>query len=284
MPIDLEKALGAELETRVTSWNANDVILYHLGVGAGVGKARDPKELEYTYESRLKVLPSFGVIPVGGAVGGLTRAPGVDINFALVLHGEQSVELHRPIPAQAKTETRARIAEIWDKGSAALIVVETVTHKQGGEALFTNRFSIFARDEGGFGGESGPRAADGVPDREPDLVSSTPTAEHQALLYRLSGDTNPLHVDPEFAKKAGFERPILHGLCTYGIVCKAVIDAALDGDVERVAGYGARFSGVVYPGQTIVTSIWRENGRLLLTATAGEPPSAVLGNATITLR
>lgn len=284
MPIDVRRALGAELGRTEGSWSADDVILYHLSLGAGRERALDARELEYTYERSLKVLPSFGVIAGGGAMGGLVRAPGVDIDFALVLHGEQQLILHRSIPTAAKVETSARIVEIWDKGSAALIVVETVTRELGGEPLFTNRFSIFARGAGGFGGEAGPSPRNVPPRREPDLVVSSTTVDRQALLYRLNGDKNPLHVDPEFAAKAGFQRPILHGLCTYGIVCKAVVDGALDGDVERVASYEARFSGVVFPGQTVVTSMWRQDGAILLTAAAGEPASTVITNGRIGLR
>ena len=136
------------------------------------------------------------MIPVFGAVGGMAGVPGIQINFALVLHGEQDIEIHRPIPVRAKIESHGRIAGIYDKGKAALIVVEVETKEQGGAPLFTNRFSIFARGEGGFGGESGPKAGNESPTRKPDAVVESPTVSHQALLYRLSGDKNPLHADP----------------------------------------------------------------------------------------
>ncbi len=284
MPIDLEKALGAELAPSEGSWSRDDVILYHLGIGAGAGKPTDAKELEYTYEKSLKVLPSFGVIPVFGAVGGMGAVPGIDINFALVLRGEQEIELHRPLPVEAEIESQGRIAGIYDKGKAALVVIETVTSEKGGDKLFTNRFSIFARGEGGFGGESGPRAGNAAPEREPDLVVDSPTVSHQALLYRLSGDKNPLHADPEFAKLGGFDTPILHGLCSFGVVCKAVVDAALDGDVTRVGGYSARFAGVVFPGETVRTSVWREDGKLLISAGTLERDAPVISHSAITLR
>ncbi|HVR29997.1 MAG TPA: MaoC/PaaZ C-terminal domain-containing protein [Thermoanaerobaculia bacterium] len=286
MPIDAAKAVGARLPKGSTSWTADDVILYHLGIGAGTGagKVTDRRELEYTYERYLKVLPSFGVVQAGSGPGGLGRVPGISINFALVLHGEQAIEIHRPIPVAARAESTARVAGIYDKGRAALIVIESVTREKGGEPLFTNRFSIFARGEGGFGGDPGPKPGNEAPARAPDLVVESPTLPYQALLYRLNGDKNPLHVDPEFAKLGGFDTPILHGLCSYGIVCKAVVDAALDGAVDRVAAYQARFTGVVYPGETIVTSMWREDGRVLLQAKTAERGSPVLGNAAITLR
>jgi acyl dehydratase len=284
MPIDLEKALGAELPPSEGSWSQDDVILYQLGVGAGRDKPTDPAELEYTYEKNLKVLPSFGVIPVFGAVGGMGQVPGIQINFALVLHGEQEIEIHRPIPVAAEIESSGRIAGIYDKGKAALIIIETVTREKGGDPLFTNRFSIFARGEGGFGGESGPKAGNTPPDRKPDVVAESPTRIDQALLYRLSGDKNPLHADPEFAKLGGFDTPILHGLCSYGIVCKAVVDHALDGDVARVARYGARFAGVVFPGETIVTSMLREDDRIIIAAKSKERDTPVISNSAIVLR
>jgi acyl dehydratase len=283
MPIDLEKTRTARPIESSASWTKDQVILYHLGVGAGA-RATDPKELEYTYEKNLKVLPSYGVIPVFGAMGGLGAMPGVQINFALVLHGEQDIEIHRPIPPEAKTRSSARLANIYDKGKAALIVMEVATKLESGEPLFTNRFSIFARGEGGFGGDAGPRPGNEPPSRKPDVVAESPTLPQQALLYRLNGDKNPLHADPEFAKLGGFDRPILHGLCSFGIVCKAVVDHCLDGDTAKVARYQARFAGVVFPGETIVTSAWKDGKQILIQAATKERSSPVISNAAITLR
>ena len=214
MSIDVKKALAASIPTQQSSWDEDDVILYHLGIGAGVGKATDAKELEYTYEKSLKVLPSFAVIPVTSSLASLTHVLGIDINSALLLHGEQEVEIHRPLPVAAEIESSARIAGIYDKGKAALIVLEVKTRLKAGEPLFTNRFSLFARGEGGFGGDSGPRRGSEIPARKPDAVVETSTVPHQPLLYRLSGDKNPLHVKPSFAKRGGFDitnpaRPLL---------------------------------------------------------------------------
>jgi acyl dehydratase len=284
MPIDLEKALKAQLPDAEASWDHDRVILYHLGIGAGA-KATDPNELEYCYERKLKVLPSFGVIPVFSALGSIAAIPGVQINFALVLHGEQDIEIHKPLPPMAKVKSSVRVAGIYDKGKAALIVLEVATRAaESGDPLFTNRFSIFARGEGGFGGESGPKSTLEAPDRAPDFVVESPTLPQQALLYRLSGDKNPLHADPEFAKLGGFDKPILHGLCSYGIVCKAVVDTALAGDVAKVARYQARFAGVVFPGETLVTSMWRDGGRILVSAKTRERGTPVIANSAITLR
>jgi acyl dehydratase len=283
MPIDPKKALGATLPDSTGSWEKDDVILYHLGVGAGA-RATDPKELEYTYEKNLKVLPSFGVIPVFGSMGGFAGVPGMQINFALVLHGEQDIEIHRPIPPEAKIKSTGRIAGLYDKGKAALIVNEIDTRLESGERLFTNRFSIFARGEGGFGGDPGPKPGNEAPSRKPDVVAESPTLPQQALLYRLCGDKNPLHADPDFAKLGGFDRPILHGLCSFGIVCKAVVDHCLGGDTAKVARYQARFSGVVFPGETIVTSAWQDGKTILISAATKERKTPVLSNAAITLR
>jgi len=258
-------------------------MLYHLGIGAGFEKPTDPKELEYTYEKNLKVLPSFAVIPLAGTLSGLENIPGLDINLWMVLHGEQETILHRPIPVSGVVENKRRIAEIWDKGKAALIIMETVSSDAEGP-LFTNRFSIFARGEGGFGGEPGPKAGNKAPERAPDVIAESRTMPNQALIYRLCGDKNPLHVDPEFAAVGGFDKPILHGLSSFGVVCKAAVDSALDGDVTRVARYQVRFADVVFPGETIITSLWREEGRLLIAARTKERDTPVITNAVIELR
>jgi acyl dehydratase len=283
MPIDPSKALGAKIEGSKTSWTRDDVILYHLGIGAGAPQT-DPGELEYTYEKNLKVIPSYGVIPAFRSLGSLASVPGLQFNPALLLHGEQDLEIHTDIPPEGTVTTSGQIAAIYDKGKAAVLVLETVSTLESGDPLFTNRFSIFLRGEGGFGGDAGPKAGNRAPDREPDQVVESPTLPQQALLYRLSGDKNPLHADPEFAKLGGFDTPILHGLCSFGIVCKAVIDHAQGGDTASVARYQVRFAGVVFPGETLVTSLWREGDRILIDAKTKERGSPVLSNAAITVR
>ncbi len=201
----------------------------------------------------------------------------------MLLHGEQDIEIHRPLPTSAKLENAVRIAGIYDKGKAALVVLEVKTI-EGGSPLFTNRFSLFLRGEGGFGGDAGPKVGNEAPARAADLVVETKTLPQQSLLYRLSGDKNPLHADPGFAKMGGFDVPILHGLCSFGIVCKAAVDRALGGDVAKVARYQARFAGVFFPGETMVTSIWKEPGKLLVAASSKERGAPVISNAAITLR
>jgi len=283
MPIDPSKALGAQLGEGQYTYTKDQVILYHLGLGAGV-PATDPGELEYTYEKNLKVLPSFGVIPTFGAIGSIGNIPGLEFNFAMLLHGEQDLEIHQPIPPEATITNRGKVAEIWDKGKAALVVLQVDTSDESGQPLFTNRFSLFLRGEGGFGGEPGPKAGNAAPDRAPDGVIESPTLPQQALIYRLSGDKNPLHADPEFAKMGGFDKPIIHGLCSYGVVCKAVVDNVLGGDVTKVARYQARFAGVGFPGETYLTSYWKEGDKILIQSKSKERDAVIISNAAITIR
>lgn len=249
MPIDAAQALAAEPRSGEISWTRKDVLLYHLGIGAGV-PATDPDELRYTLESRLHVLPSFATVAGAGSPGVISglSMPGVDVDLAKVLHGGQTLTLHRPIPVEGTATATSRIAAVYDKGKAAVLVMRTEVRDADGP-LWTNDAQIFVRGEGGWGGDRGPSARPEPPAGEPDRVVERHLREDQALLYRLSGDWNPLHADPEFAKPAGFERPILHGLCTYGVTLKAVVDTLLGGDVGRVRSYTARFAGVVYPGR-----------------------------------
>ncbi len=283
MPIDVSRVKGAELPPVRASWDADRVILYHLGLGAGSAPT-DPAELAYTYERELKVLPSYGVLPALGTLRGLLELPGMEVELWQLLHGEQATIVHEPLPPAASVTTSARVSEVWDKGKAAVVVVDAVTRSDQGTLLLTNRFGAFIRGEGGFGGESGPARGDVPPERAPDHVVACPTMPQQGLLYRLSGDKNPLHVDPDLAASAGFERPILHGLCTYGIACKAAVDAVLGGAVEQVESFRARFAGVVYPGETIEVSLWRDGREVTLAARARERDTEVLSNAGMTLR
>ncbi|MEU6799931.1 MaoC/PaaZ C-terminal domain-containing protein [Streptomyces neyagawaensis] len=257
MPIDAAKALAAEPRSAEIAWTRKDVLLYHLGIGAGI-PATDPDELRYTLESRLHVLPSFATVAGAGSpdvIGGL-NAPGVDVDLAKVLHGGQRVALHRPLPVEGRATATSRVAAVYDKGKAAVLVMRTDVADTDGP-LWTNEAQIFVRGEGGWGGERGPSARQEPPSTAPDKEVERVVREDQALLYRLSGDWNPLHADPEFAARAGFDRPILHGLCTYGITLKAVVDTVLDGEVARVRSYGTRFAGVVFPGETLRIRMWR---------------------------
>lgn len=283
MPIDPKQALGAELAGGEASWDADKIILYHLGIGAGV-PATDPRELSYTYEQGLKVIPSFGVIPVFGSLMGLGSVPGMSFNPFMLVHGEQDLEIHKEIPVSASVKSSGKVAAIYDKGSMALVIMEMVSRDEKNEPLFTNRFTIALRGEGGFGGEPGPAVKLDPPARNPDHEVEIKTLPQQALLYRLSGDKNPLHADPSFAQMGGFDRPILHGLCTYGIVCKAVVDAVLGGATEKVARYQARFSKPVFPGDTIVVKMWQEGKEVRVVASTKEGGAPVITNSAVTLR
>jgi acyl dehydratase len=281
MPIDVARALAAEPRSARLSWARNDVQLYHLGLGAGV-PATGPDELRYTLESRLHVLPSFATV-AGGAMdwADAVSAPGVDVDLAAVLHGGQEITLHRPLPVRAEATRTAAVTAVHDKGGAAVLTLRSkVTDADG--PLWTGQAQVFVRGEGGFGGVRGLSGGPREPEGPPTAVLELPIREEQALLYRLSGDWNPLHADPDFARRAGFDRPILHGLCSYGMVLKAVVDNELAGDVARVRGYAARFTGVVLPGETLRVSLWRESaGSLRARATAVERDDAPVLTATV---
>ncbi|MBF6288162.1 MaoC/PaaZ C-terminal domain-containing protein [Nocardia cyriacigeorgica] len=286
MPIDPKIALGAELPSREFAWTASDVQLYQLGLGAGA-RWTDPAELRYLDDRTPQVLPTFATVAqtLHETEPPKVSFPGIDIDLTKVVHGHQEIEVHRPIPAAGKATSTGRISEIWDKGSAAVVVQEHTITGSDGAPLWTARSSIFAKGEGGFGGERGPSTKSELPDRTPDFDVTTPTLPQQALLYRMLGDRNPLHSDPEFARAAGFPNPILHGLCTYGIVCKTATDTVLDSDASRVTGFRARFAGVLYPGETIRTRIWRGEGELIIGASVVERDNApVLADVRLTFQ
>jgi hypothetical protein len=288
MPIDVKKALAVQHKPTHQSYSPTDVIQYHIGVGAATA-ATDISQLElhYTYEENLKVLPSFGVIPVFPMMDEtFLHTPGIDVPLTSVLHGEQEIEIHRPLPAAAKLESQAAIEGIYDKGKSALVIVKVDTKEKGGDPICTNHFSIFCRGEGGFGGDRGPKAGNKAPDeRAPDFTVESKSWVSQPLLYRLTGDMNPLHADPAVAKKEGFPKPILQGLCTFGMACKAVVDNVLDGDVTKVAGYGVRFAGTFFPGETLVTKVWEDKGgKFLISSHSKESGGFVLTNAFMQLK
>jgi acyl dehydratase len=277
MPINPDVALAAELDPVEFSWTSSDVQLYHLGLGAGADPM-DPRELRYLVDDTPQVLPTFGNV---AATFHDTRPPtvqypGIDIELGKVLHASEQVTAPAPLPPSGSAKAVARFTDIWDKGKAAVIWSETSVTAPDGTLLWTTRRSIFARGEGGFGGERGTSTSASEPDRAPDLELDIVVSPHQALLYRLCGDRNPLHSDPEFAAAAGFPRPILHGLCTYGMTCKALVDALLDADVAAVASYGARFTGVAYPGETLKAGVWKEDGKLLASVTAPARENALV--------
>ncbi|CAN5872744.1 MaoC/PaaZ C-terminal domain-containing protein [soil metagenome] len=284
MPIDIDALLAADPIEWDSSWTADDVILYHLGIGAGV-PATDAQELRYTYEQDLVVLPTFGTVPGFMPIHNFADLPGLDIDLRMLVHAEHHLKLLGQLPATAKAISTCKATAVHDKRSGASVVFEMRTVVDGDE-LVRNTMTAFIKGEGGFGGEPGPSAHRiRPPKRDADAQVTTPTMEQQALLYRLSGDANPLHVDPEFAAVAGFDRPILHGMCTFGMAGKAAVDRLLGGDVEAVAGFQARFSGVVMPGDTLVHDLWWEDedeGAIVIQTRAGD--TTVLKQARILLR
>ncbi|GAA4681045.1 MaoC/PaaZ C-terminal domain-containing protein [Gordonia humi] len=280
MPIDPDVAVGADLGEQTFSWTPREIALYNLAVG-GAADPMDAVGLQYVDDVAPKTLPSFATVAANFMATQAPKVefPGVDIDLAKVVHGSQQVRVHRPLPATGTATTRTRIAEVQDKGSAAVIVQESETVDEQGAPLWTARSSIFAKGEGGFGGERGTSTRIVIPDREPDHRIMVPTLPQQALLYRLCGDRNPLHSDPAFAAAAGFDRPILHGLCTYGSVCRAVIDAVYDGDATAVVDYSASFAGIVFPGETLRIDAWDDGGRLLgAVNVVDRDDAAALGN------
>lgn len=278
MAINLDVALNAEFGASEFSWTATDVQLYNLALGAG-SDPMDPRELSYVVDGSPQVLPTFGCVAASfhDVAPPKVSWPGIEIDLAKILHASERVSVPAPLPASGSGRAVSRIVGVWDKGKAAVVELETTVTDPDGTLLWTQQRSIFARGEGGFGGERGPSGSTETPDRAPDFEVDIPVLPQQALLYRLCGDRNPLHSDPEFAAAAGFPKPILHGLCTYGMTGKAIVDAALGGDAGAVRSYAARFAGVVFPGETLRARLWVDGDRVLGTVVApGRDDAAVL--------
>lgn len=247
--------IGTESDPYERSWTSKDALLYAVGVGAGADDPLD--ELAFTTENsggvEQRVLPTYAVL--------LAQVPGArrigSFDPAMLVHAEQAFELHRPLPAQGTVRTTAKVTGIFDKGSGALVVTEsTAVDPATGDTVITSRGSAFIRGEGGFGGDRGPGDHWALPERKPDHRVTYLTRPEQALIYRLSGDRNPLHSDPRFAARAGFDRPILHGLCTYGVTGRALLHTLAGSDPARFTSMSGRFSSPVRPGESLTVSIW----------------------------
>lgn len=253
-------------------------MLYALGVGA-----RPPEDLAFLFEGNgPAVLPTYGVIPGLMAMGSVFSE--VEVNPAMILHGEQSITCHRTIPSSAEVQIAGRITEIWDKGQAAVIGFEGTASDADGP-MFTAAATLFVRGAGGFGGERGPSTKDKnvPPNREPDVVIEHATRAEQAAIYRLSGDRNPLHIDPGFAQMAGFDAPFNHGLCTFGFVGRAVLEGVFAGDIDAFGAFEGRFADQVWPEDTIITKMWRdEDGAIVEVAT--QRGNVVLNQARVSRR
>jgi acyl dehydratase len=246
-----DKIVGLTFDPLDFQWGSRDVILYALGVGA-----TPQHHLEYVYENKgPRVLPTYAVIPGMLSMGGLMGK--VEINLGMLLHGEQGITLHRELPAEAKVQVIGKVKAVWDKGKAAVVETEGVVQDKDGP-IATTTATLFIRGSGGFGGERGP-STEGVnepPAREPDHVVRDHVLPQQGAIYRLSGDLNPMHIDPEFAQNFGFDTPFLHGLCTYGIVGRAILGSVCGGDAARFVSFSARFADRVMYEDDIITKIW----------------------------
>jgi acyl dehydratase len=257
MPIDHAHVMSLTSTDQEFSYTERETMLYALGIGLG-GDPMDKSELGFVYENGLKTVPTMATVIAWGA----GRLGDSGINYSMVVHGEQRVTLHKPLPVGATILADTRFIACLDKGAgkgAVLISETSIRDKKDNAPLCTLTSSIFARADGGFGGpsEGGPETH-AIPQRAPDLEVDITTRPDQALIYRLSGDRNPLHSDPDFAKMVGFPRPILHGLCTYGITCRAVMSAYCENDSAKILSHDVRFSSPVFPGETVSVQMWRD--------------------------
>jgi Acyl dehydratase len=295
MPIYYPDILENPPTTWTFTYGDKEVMLYALGIGLGADPL-DPRELPFVYERELKVVPTAATVLSSAGVGPAGRTQSAppregwrqsEINYLMVVHGEQKVELHRPLPDYGTFTAEMRVVGAYDKGpgKGAVIINETVWTDSKGEKVATLTSSTFARGDGGFGGPSeGAPEPHKVPERAPDLSVDFPTRPDQALLYRLNGDRNPLHADPQVAKMAGFDRPILHGLCTYGITCRAVLQAITDFDPTVIQSHEARFSAPVFPGDVITVDLWRDGNVISFEARVKERGVTVIKNGKTVLR
>ncbi len=266
-------AVGNTGDVRTISWTSKDALLYAVGIGAG--QADLPFTTENTQNTPQAVFPTFAVVAGSG-----TASPGASamskigsFNFALLVHGSQAITLHRPIPVEAQATTQDRVVAMYDKGKAAVVVMENEVKLASGEPLWNTRSSVFIRGEGGWGGDRGPSGPQNEPpaDRAADHEVTLQTSPDQAFVYRLSGDRNPLHTDPAFAALGGFDRPILHGLCSYGFTGRALLAELCGNDVTRFQHVEGRFSSPVLPGDALTVRMWRTGeGEAVFTTSVGD--------------
>jgi acyl dehydratase len=274
MAINLD-IIGKEIETPPFKYDQDTVILYALGVGAGID------ELDFVYEKNLKVLPTFAVIPFIPSFLS-TFVPEANLNLFTVLHGEQKIILHKAISPSGTIQTAMVCDSIYDKGdSGAIVNVSLKSRDESGELVFENKAVIVDRSAGNFGGERGPKTEKINPPegKVPDFSVEYTTSKDQAALYRLSGDKNPLHIDPDFAQKGGFDRPILQGLCSFGIAGRAILQSLCDNDPNRLKSFSVRFMNVVFPGDTLMTKGWDVGAGKHVIHTTNQEGKIILGNS-----
>ena len=289
--IDLDTALSADIPSVTSSYDERDLSIYALSVGAAQNPL-DAKELRYVYEMHgdgQLALPTFGVIPALGVVMQMAKegkqAPGLNYGFDRILHGEQYLELTRPLPTKGKLTHKARVKSVFDKGKNASVVMEITSTDEAGEVLVKNELTTIVRGAGGWGGDRGPSGESNTPpERAADMTIEEKIPENQALLYRLTGDWNPLHADPSFASAFGFPRPILHGLCTFGYAARHVITAFANGDPRTFKSIKVRFADSVFPGETVTTEMWKESDtRIVFRCKVKERDKVVISHAAVEL-
>ncbi|XP_055025065.2 peroxisomal multifunctional enzyme type 2 [Misgurnus anguillicaudatus] len=282
--INPSDAVGRSLSEMSFTYTHMNTILYALGVGMST---KEPDHLKFLFEGHenFSCLPTFGVIPAQGSMMGLGSVPGLDIDFTRLLHGEQYLELFKPLPTSGTLTSKTTVADVLDKGSGMIILLDVHTYS-GQELVCYNQFSVFIVGAGGFGGKRTSERAVATappPNRPPDAVTVDQTSKDQAALYRLSGDWNPLHIDPSFAAMGGFKSPILHGLCSFGFATRHVLKQYADNDVSRFKSIKVRFVKPVYPGQSLQTEMWKEGNRIHIQCKVKETGGVVLSGAYIDL-
>lgn len=278
MTIDHETLLNFPIPTIRQTLRWQDTALYNFSIGLGQDPM-DTAQLDFVYEPRLRAMPSMAVVL--GYPGFWIRDPGTGVDWVKVVHGEQSLILHQPLPVEGELTGVSRVTGIVDRGAGkgAMVYSSREVHDAAGTLLATLEMTTFARGDGGYGGPAGPvKAPHPEPEGAPDITVDLPTRPEAAIVYRLNGDFNPLHIDPDIARAAGFERPILHGLCTFGVVCHALMRTLCGYDPTRFGRMDLRFSSPVYPGETIRTEIWRQPGGAAFRARVVERDKVVVSN------
>lgn len=287
--VDLDQALNYQFEPVAFSYGKERVMHYALSVGSG-SAANDPTELPFVYElnrSGFKALPTMAAIFPIEAMEQIVSIPGLKFNLMNLLHGEQYLEVKRPLPVEGTVTNSAHVSQIYDKGSGALVVIDIHSQNEVGEEIAFSQSSLFIRGIGGFGGDRGPSGRINIPpEREPDAIFRDKTNRNQALHYRIaSGDRNPLHADPELAAMVGFERPVLHGLCTFGFAGRAVLKEFAGNDPACFRSIKARFTKHVFPGESLLTEMWQESKtRILYQTKVIERDEVVLSNGAVELQ
>ncbi len=285
----VNKAIGTELEPITYTYTERDVSLYALGIGAPADWL-DQNELQYVYEMSgdgFKVIPSFGVIFSGRQIESILSGniAGIEFNPMMLVHGEQFLEIKKPLPTSGTVTSTPKIVNIFDKGSGLLMVTDVTSRDEAGDVLTVGRSAMFIRGIGGFGGERGTSEKVEIPERAPDIVHEEPTLNIQALIYRLSGDRNPLHADPQMAAVGNFDKPILHGLSFFGFATRAVMKHFCDNDGDKLASIGVRFSKHVFPGETLIIEMWKTSDTdIVFQMKSKERDVIVLSNATATIK